>query len=225
MKLQFTAILMAAGSLLPAFAGEPISDKNLESLVHGNWRFVKSQESHPHADKARREEVAKGQKPFAVIVTCADSRLSPELLFDQGLGDLFVVRVAGNVVDSAGLASVEYAVEHLGAKLVVVMGHERCGAVTAALPVKGEAHGHGSHDSHKPEGHIPGLVQMIKPAVKASLPMKGDLLENSIKTNVRFMLKKVQDDPMLKPLVKKGEVNLRGAYYDLDSGVVSWFAN
>src|SRR3954451_10886779 len=109
------------------------ADQALSRLLAGNERFVAHKERHPDESAGRRRELVSGQHPFAVILGCSDSRVAPELLFDEGLGDLFVIRVAGNIVDDDILASIEYAVEHLGTKLVVVLGHEKCGAVSAAV--------------------------------------------------------------------------------------------
>src|SRR5947209_10905279 len=120
-----------------AWAQHPVSgtaaDEALARLMAGNRRYVLHKEQHPDQSLTRRKELESGQHPFAVILGCADSRVSPEILFDQGLGDLFVIRVAGNVVDDTILASVEYAVEHLGTRLIMVLGHEKCGAVSAAI--------------------------------------------------------------------------------------------
>ena len=113
----------------------------LKKLLEGNERCRSGQAQHPRQDARRRKEITKGQKPFAVIVGCSDSRIPPPMIFDQGLGDLFVIRVAGNIADSVVLGSIEYAVEHLGCKLVVVLGHGKCGAVTAAAE-GGKAPGH-----------------------------------------------------------------------------------
>ncbi|MBA3939351.1 MAG: carbonic anhydrase, partial [Planctomycetes bacterium] len=128
----------------PAASREPIAPSNaqaLQRLMEGNARYVAGKATHPHQDAARRAEVTNVQKPIAIIVTCADSRVGPEVVFDQGLGDIFVLRVAGNVADDDVQASIEYAVEHLNVNLVMVLGHERCGAVKAAL-AGGELPGH-----------------------------------------------------------------------------------
>ena len=117
------ALLVLAGSAFTS--AEPADANAWKQLLDGNARFVSGRSTHPHQDGQRRAELAVGQKPFAVVIGCADSRTSPEILFDQGLGDLFVVRLAGNIVDDAALGSVEYAVEHLGARLIVVLGHEK----------------------------------------------------------------------------------------------------
>jgi carbonic anhydrase len=129
-------------------------DQALQELMNGNKRYVAAELAHPNQTAARRAEVAKGQDPFAIIVGCSDSRVPPEIIFDQGLGDLFVTRVAGNIVDDVVLGSIEYAAEHLGVPLIVVLGHKRCGAVEAAAK-GGDA-----------PVHIRSLVEAIKPAIK-----------------------------------------------------------
>src|SRR6476661_5513416 len=119
-----------------ALSGETAAlsaDDALAKLMAGNQRYTRHKEQHPDESLARRKELIGGQHPFAIVLGCADSRVSPELLFDQGLGDLFVIRVAGNIADDAILGSIEYAIEHLGAKLILVLGHEKCGAVSAAV--------------------------------------------------------------------------------------------
>ena len=137
-------------------------DAALEKLNAGNQRFASSKVSASKPTAARRAETSQTQRPFAVIVGCADSRTSPEIIFDQNIGDLFVIRTAGNLVDDYALGSIEYAVEHLGARLVVVLGHERCGAVQSAL------------QSESAPGHINALVRDIQPAIKAAMDRPGD---------------------------------------------------
>jgi len=148
-----------------------------------------------------------------VVVSCSDSRVPPELLFDQGFGDVFVVRTAGNIVDSIELGSIEYAVDHLGTKLVLVLGHERCGAVTAALQ-GGEA-----------PGNIKSVVDAIKPAIekgKARHTGHGELLDSCIIANVKQVAEKIRKAaPILSEKVEDGMLKVVGAYYDLDSGAVN----
>ncbi len=162
--------------------------------------------------RKRRAELATGQRPFAIVLGCADSRTSPEVLFDQGLGDLFVVRVAGNVLDDHVLASIEYAVDHLGAQLIVVLGHQRCGAVQAAketLEAKAEA-----------PAHINSLVAAIKPAVEAT---RGADVETTIKANTENVVQSLRSsEPVLKKEVEAGAITVLGAYYDLDTGAVAF---
>ncbi len=182
----------------------------LPKLIDGNKRFAESKAEHINQSAERRTELAKGQKPFAVIVTCSDSRVPPEIIFDQGLGDLFVIRTAGNIVDDIGLGSVEYAVEHLGVRLIVVLGHERCGAVDATVK-GGEA-----------PGHIAKLIEEIKPAVEKAKKQPGDLLDNAILSNINMVVKQLQDsEPILKEFVHSKNLIVVGARYDLDDGVVT----
>jgi carbonic anhydrase len=181
-------------------------------LVEGNARFGSGHSQHPRQTHDWRTELAERQRPFAVILGCSDSRTAPEILFDQGLGDLFVARVAGNVIDDHALGSIEYGVEHLHAPLVVVLGHKRCGAVAAArdtLAAKGRA-----------EGHIESLVAAIRPAVEATL---GQDVEATCKANVRNIVHALRtSEPVLRHLAKSGEIKVVGAYYDLDTGEVTF---
>jgi carbonic anhydrase len=184
----------------------------LKRLQAGNKRFVASKLEHPHQTAKRRAELATSQHPFAIVLGCADSRTSPEVIFDQGLGDVFVVRVAGNVLNDETIGSIEYGVEHLGASLIVVLGHERCGAVKAAketIAAKGEA-----------PGHIQSLVKAIAPAVEATTDKDA---EATAKANVQNVAQALRDSgPILKDFVAKGAVSVAGAYYNLDTGAVEF---
>ncbi len=185
------------------------ADEALARMLEGNHRFVQSVPMHPDQDPARRFLLASGQAPMAIVLCCSDSRVPPEVVFDQGLGSLFVVRVAGNVADELGLASIEYAAEHLGARLVMVLGHERCGAVTAA--VKGG----------ELPGHLPALMDALQPAVDGSKGGHGDQVEGAICANIALTSRQLRDsDPILSDLVASGELKVVGARYDLDTGVV-----
>lgn len=184
-------------------------EEALRILMEGNARFVKNELKHPHLDAKRRAMLTEGQAPFAVVVTCADSRVIPDVLFDQGLGDLFVIRVAGNVAKDKVLGSIEYAAIHLGTRLVFVLGHEKCGAVTAAL------------EPATMEGHIGAIVDAIKPAVYMARGQKGDLLENSIKNNAVMVREQISDSmPILAKMVKEDKLKVVGGYYKLQSGKV-----
>ena len=193
-------------------ATSPSPDAVIAELKAGNQRHVSTNYKRKnHKTLARRIELAKGQHPGAIILSCADSRVPPEIIFDQGLGDLFVVRVAGNIVEDLGLGSIEYAAEHLGSKLIVVLGHERCGAVDATLK-GGEA-----------PGHIAALVKKIQPAVEKSKDMPGDKLDNAVITNVRLVVEELKrSQPMLTEMAAQGKIKIVGARYDLDTGVVTW---
>jgi len=181
-----------------------------QKLIDGNKRYVDAKLSHPDQTAQRRTEVAKGQHPFAAIVSCSDSRVPPEIIFDQGLGDLFVIRLAGNILDDAALGSLEYAVEHLGVKYIMVLGHERCGAVDAT--VKGG----------ETPGHISSLVKAIQPAVEKVKNLPGDVLDNAVRANVTMVVQQLKSSgPILEELVKKGALSIDGARYDLDDGEVA----
>lgn len=186
----------------------------LELLELGNGRFIDARFAKKDLGEERRKTLAAGQKPFAVIVSCSDSRVPPELLFDQGLGDIFVVRVAGNVIDEVGKGSVEYGVEHLGAKLVVVLGHEKCGAVKATVE-GGEA-----------PGSIGSIVTKIAPSVdKAKLTgVSGDgLVEATVDENVKESIRILETSTILEEALRKGELKFVGAKYHLETGEVSFF--
>ncbi len=183
-------------------------DAALAKLKEGNARFAASKVSDGKPTAAKRAETAQAQHPFAIILGCADSRTAPEIIFDQNIGDLFVIRTAGNLVDDHALGSIEYAVEHLGARLVVVLGHERCGAVTAALA------------SASAPGHVESLVRDIQPAVVATKGKTGDATDLAVAENARLMAAKVRSDASLGDLAK--EVRILSAVYDLDTGKVEW---
>jgi carbonic anhydrase len=184
-------------------------DQALAQLMEGNQRFVERRRLNPHQDAARLTEVASGQAPFAAILSCADSRVVPEIVFDQGIGDLFVVRVAGNIAITEDIASEEFAVGVLGTPLLMVLGHERCGAVEAAL--KG--------------GELPGVIESlvfaIRPAVQASEGESGDRLANAIKANVRLQVQRLQTSSVIASALQEGKLKVVGAYYDLDTGEIS----
>jgi len=184
------------------------ADAALAKLKEGNLRFASSEVSQSKPTAARRMETAQAQHPFAIIVGCADSRTSPELIFDQNLGDLFVIRTAGNLVDDHALGSIEYAVAHLGARLIVVLGHQRCGAVKAAL-----------ESDHAP-GHIESLVRDIQPAVKAAKGKSGDVLAAAIAENARQVAAQIKAKAALGDLAR--EVHIVSAVYDLDTGKIEW---
>jgi len=199
-----------------AHGSAPIdAEEAVKRLLDGNRRYITGTNSAAHRSAQRRTEVAKGQHPFAVIVGCSDSRVPPEILFDQGMGDLFVVRSAGNVIDDIAVGSIEYAVEHLGVQLIMVLGHERCGAVDATL--KGGAVG----------GKLKSVIEAIKPAVekakaKNQVTHGCDLLCSSVKSNARMVAEKLKkSSPVLTDPIENGILRVVGAYYELESGVVS----
>ncbi len=190
-------------------------DKAFAKLKEGNLRFTKGKAIHPDQSSATRIALAGGQKPFAVIVTCSDSRLSPEIIFDQGLGDLFVIRVAGNTVDDVALGSIEYAVEHLGSQLVVVMGHDKCGAVKAAVE--------GVQTGKHPGEHIISVTAPILPVVTSARLLKGDLLENSIKMNAEKQAANLKkSEPILSEKFAAKKIKIFSCVYHFNTGVAEF---
>ena len=188
------------------------ADEALQRLNEGNQRFVAMKPIHPNLTAERRTDVAKGQNPFAIIFECVDSRVPPELVFDRGLGDLFVIRTAGQALDKAALGSIEFGVEEYNIPLVMVLGHEKCGAVEATIEVlekKAQAH-----------GQIRTLVELIKPAVEKVKNKPGDLLDNAIRANIALGVDKLKTTPILTEHLEKGKIKIVGAYYDLETGVV-----
>jgi carbonic anhydrase len=184
-------------------------DAALKKLMDGNQRFVAKKRLSPHQDDFRIKEVANGQVPFAAILGCADSRVVPEIAFDQGIGDIFVARVAGNIAATEDIASEEFAVGVLGAPLLMVLGHERCGAVKAAL------------EGGSFPGVIESLVNAIQPAIEVSEGQPGDRLTNAVKANVRMQVKRLQKSSVIASAIQKGRLKVVGAYYDLDTGEIS----
>src|SRR5438477_10670106 len=184
----------------------------ISKLKGGNGHYTSGNLQHPGQTRERRAQLANTQHPFATILSCSDSRVPPEIVFDQGLGDLFIVRVAGNVINDEGLGSVEYSVDHLGSRLILVLGHQSCGAVKAAretIAAKGKA-----------PGHIQSLVTAIKPAVEATAK---DDLETTIKANVKHVVDTMRaSTPILKAKVDSGDVKVIGGYYSLDTGAVTF---
>jgi len=225
----------------PAHPDQPIVPpaEAISRLKEGNGRFTAGNPQHPHESvderkymaansyenagmvplgltgeqaAKRRAELIKSQHPFAIILSCSDSRVPPELVFDEGLGDLFIVRVAGNVLNDQGLGSIEYAVDILGARLIVVLGHQSCGAVDAAtktVVAKGKA-----------PGHIQSLVAAIKPVVESNFKAN---LDTMIKANVKHVVDALRSStPILKARVDSGDVQVIGGYYTLDTGAVTF---
>ncbi len=183
-------------------------DTALAKLLAGNQRFATQKVRQPNQGVFRLQEVAKGQKPFAAILGCADSRVPVEILFDRGLGDLFTVRVAGNVATPEEIGSLEYAAL-LGTQVILVLGHERCGAVTAAL-------------ANKPApGQIGKILDQIQPAILATKGRSGDPLKNAIIANVNNQITTLKSSTVLAKLIEANQLKIVGGYYDLDTGLVS----
>jgi carbonic anhydrase len=191
-------------------------DEVLAKLLEGNQRFIEGKLLHPGRTPKDFSALAESQSPLAVIVGCADSRVAPEVVFDQGIGDLFVVRIAGNVVSGAGAmvkGSIEYAVAELGARLILVLGHSGCGACKAAIE-------HIEASDALP-GAIGNLIDPIRPVVKLVAGQPGDKLTNVITANVKEGVKRLKSlDPILSKLAKAEELKVVGAIYQLSTGKV-----
>ena len=191
------------------------ADEALQKLLDGNKRYVESKMT-ASSDSAAREKLAQGQQPYAIILSCSDSRVPPEIIFDKGLGEIFVVRVAGNVADPIVLGSIEYVAEHLGSPLIMVLGHERCGAVTATVNAKG-----------KPEGNVGAIVKAIQPsAQKAKKIAKGKPAQEVVECAVEVNAKAVAADltkssKVLAHLAHEKKIKIVSATYDLDDGKVT----
>lgn len=181
----------------------------IERLAEGNRRYAKGRSLHPDRDRKRGAEIRDGQDPFAVVVGCSDSRVPPEIIFDQGIGDLFVIRTAGNILDEIGMGSVEYAVLHLGVRLVVVMGHSLCGAVGAAL------------EGGRTGGHLDSVIEALQETVSIVRGTAGDEHDAASRRNVISTIDRLRTrEPYIRNLVEKEGLEIIGAYYDLDAGKV-----
>jgi carbonic anhydrase len=212
LTLRLAVALAVGGSALLAASekGPRVQpDSALALLMEGNAHFVAGKPQHPDQTPAWREELAAGQHPFAIVLTCADSRVAPELYFDQGLGDIFVLRNAGNIIDDHIIGSIEYAVEHLGAGLIIVVGHSKCGAVAATVA-----------GGHAP-GHLGSIVESIEPAVALSAGEPGDRIDNAVRANARRMAALLgKSAPILSEAMAHGHLKVVAARYDLSSGRV-----
>ena len=206
-----SVLSIAAPVVAPASAA-PISltgEQALQKLIEGNGRVVAGQSIHPDQTNERRLALASGQAPFAIVLTCSDSRVAPELFFDQGLGDLFVIRNAGNVLDDHVIGSMEYAVEHLHVNLIVVVGHEKCGAVSAAV-AGGEI-----------PGHIHSVTDDLAPALEQSKNLPGDKVDNAVRANAQRAAEILTHvEPILKEAVGSGKLLIVAAHYDLTTGKI-----
>lgn len=186
----------------------------LDDLIKGNERFVAHKLEHPHQSEGRVAEIAESQKPIAIVVCCSDSRVPPEIVFDQGLGDLFVIRSAGQVLGDAAIGSIEYALEHFNVKLLMVLGHERCGAITVAKEV--------FKAGTEVPGHMETLVRALRPAVERTQDDQGDPITNAVKANVKIQMEALKkNEPIISEHVKKKGLRIVGAFYDLDTGLVT----
>ena len=204
--------LVAAGLLaLGAQKTLTSADAALAELKAGNAHHVAKKYDRPHQTAAWQHSLEASQSPHCGILTCADSRVPPEIVFDKGLGDIFAVRVAGNIAGSAETASLEYAAEHLHVPLIVVMGHTHCGAVSAAL------------EGGTPPGKLPDLIAALRPAVDQSAHEPGDRLDNAIRDNVVHVVEQLRTaKPVLSELVAEHKLRIVGAVYSLETGTVDW---
>lgn len=184
-------------------------DEVLNRLKEGNERFTADKKEGKLQDKSRREELTKGQSPYAIVLSCADSRVVPELAFDSGLGELFTVRVAGNIANSSSIASMEYAVAHLGSEIIVVMGHESCGAVTAAI--------NGGDNGY----NLNHLLSHIAPAIAAS--GQDAPVNDVVRKNAQLTAQELKTrSTIIREAAESGKVKIVPAYYNLDSGKVDF---
>ncbi|WP_309667603.1 carbonic anhydrase [Tabrizicola sp.] len=202
-------------AIAPPVPDNVTPEQALDLLKAGNAGFITDAPYRAADTRERRLEIAAGQKPFTVLGGCSESRVSPELLFGRGLGELFIIRVAGNTVDLTALGSIEYAVAHLGVPLIVVLGHECCGAVAAAVDVV--------DNNVTFEGAIGAMVEPIIPAVLSVKGSAGDLVENSVRANVeRVIARLLSSGVIIENLVEEGKLMVVGARYDLEDGIVDF---
>lgn len=215
MKQVLTVIFLSLAYSVANGQVRVAPDEALTRLKEGNARFINGKSTRPRQDFTRIKEVSAGQAPFATIVGCSDSRVPNEIIFDQGLGDLFIVRTAGQVSTYASWGSIEFAEEVLGTKLIVVMGHTQCGAVNAAVTL--------------PEvpGHIITLINAIKPAVETARKNKSEnLLDASIRENIKMQVDQLRGlEPVLAKRVRDGSIKIIGALYHLNTGTVEFLEN
>ncbi|MEX0875767.1 MAG: carbonic anhydrase [Actinomycetota bacterium] len=187
-------------------------DEALRALLDGNRRYVGKETVHPDRSEERRAALTGGQEPFATILGCSDSRVPAEIVFDQGLGDLFVVRTAGHVVDEAVLGTLEFGVSELGVPLIFVLGHERCGAV--------EVTNRAIDDPADAEGSTRSLIEAIMPALVRASNRPGDLLNNAVRANIEMTIERLEASPVIASALSQGKIKIAGGLYDLDTGLV-----
>jgi carbonic anhydrase len=205
-RISIILMVLTMVSSLPAGAAtkSPAMDPAtaLQRLLEGNQRYTSNRPIHPE-----QRPSAAAQHPFAVILSCSDSRVPPEIVFDQGVGNLFVVRVAGNTYDKLALSSIEYAVDHLGSRLIIVMGHDQCGAVTAAA-------------GEYPNPQAGPMLENIYPAVRDAKAKGGDVVSDAISENAVLIAQKLAKEPHLAAKISSGELKIMPARYKLASGEV-----
>ncbi len=211
MKKNLFSLVIIFTVITNSLVAQVSSNEALKMLKEGNERFLEGKSIKPHQNLQRIKDLSSGQKPFAIIVSCSDSRVPSEIIFDQGLGDLFIVRTAGQVSSFASWGSIEFGNAVLGAKLIVVMGHTKCGAVSAACKIPDVP------------GHIVTLINAIKPAAQLAKKQAGDEVENAVKINVAMQVQQLQNmEPVLSKAVQSGLTQIVGAVYDLETGKVTF---
>jgi len=211
MKKTNTLLVFIIALLSTLAQAQVSADAALNSLREGNKRFVEGKSIKPHQDLQRIKEVSSVQKPFAIIVGCSDSCVPNEIIFDQGLGDLFIIRTAGQVSTFASWGSIEFGNAVLGANLIVVLGHTKCGAVSAACQIPDVP------------GHIVTLINAIKPAAQLAKTQKGDEVENAVKINVAMQVQQLENlEPVLTKAVQSKNLKIVGAVYNLETGTVEF---
>lgn len=193
--------------LTAAIEKPPTPKEALEELIKGNERHVNSLHQNLNRNLERRTAISEKQTPFAIVVGCSDSRVTPEIIFDQGLGEIFVVRIAGNVIGRTGLASVEYSAEYLHSPLIMVLGHENCGAIKAVLAGQTE--------------DIEPIAIKVENAIKKYSPHIPDRVEDAVKANVIGVVEQLKEAGPLAQLIKEKKLAIVGGYYKLDTGKVS----
>ncbi|MEY9964836.1 carbonic anhydrase [Streptacidiphilus sp. MAP12-16] len=189
-------------------------ERVLKYLVAGNRRWVSGRLVHPHQTVARREAVAAEQHPLATVFSCIDSRVPPEIVFDQGVGDLFVVRTAAQTNDGLVQGAVEYGIEEALTPLLVVMGHQRCGAVSFVVETL--------NAGREAPAHLEDVVEALRPAYEAAKPIPGDQVDNTVRAQIRLTVRQLRHDAILEPLEAEGRARIVGAYYSLDTGAVDF---
>ncbi len=188
------------------YAEEMTPERAIKQLLEGNKRYRQENFLHPNQSKEARLSLSEGQSPFAIILGCSDSRVSPEIIFDQGIGDLFVVRVAGNVVGPVELDSIEYSALYLKSSIILVMGHQNCAAVQSVI--KGQTK------------DIEAVASLIAPSLEMAKHQKGDLVENAVKDNVLYVVHRIKKSAVIQDLMKQGKIDVVGGYYNFQTGSV-----
>lgn len=214
-NLNFLIALILFSSTVFAQETHSISDSLLQKLIDGNQRFVNGKSIHPDESMARVKEIQTAQHPFAIVVSCSDSRVSPEIIFDQGLGDIFSIRTAGNVIGDLELGSIEYAVEHLHCNLIVVLGHENCGAIKAFLDDTGVKH----------NDHIDKIIQYLKDEMEEKEVLSKDKhnVPLAVNANIKHGVNLLEHSkPILEESVEKHKLKIVGGLYNLSTGIVKF---